>query len=172
MEALRVLPFSRDQRIKILDLGCGLGFLSCLCAEFYPNAAVTGVDTFEHASLKGSSIEKARKNARTLGFSDRVQFRKGDILESDFRGDNFDLFVSSLVYHNLGRKRFAAYERLASWVPKGSYVVLGELFFGRRHDIQRLSLLFGSVRKVPTRGIGSAYRLLIMSDPRKSCTTS
>jgi len=166
IDTFRRLPFLRDQRIKVLDVGCGLGFLSCLCAEFYPNAFVTGVDTFEHPSLRGASIEGGRENARILGFSERIQFRQRNILESDFRRDNFDLFVSNLVYHNLGRKRFAAYERLASWVPKGAYVVLGELFFGPRPDLKHLSLLFGSVKKVPTRGLGSPYKLLIMSDPK------
>ena len=84
------------------------------------NAIITGVDTFEDPSLEGSSIDEARDSARILGFSDRVRFEKKDILRSDFRRGNFDLFVSNLVYHNLRRKRFEAYERLASWVPKSS----------------------------------------------------
>lgn len=98
------LPFSRDDKLKILDVGCGLGFLSCVCAEFYPNSSVTGFDTFEHASLKDSSIGMARRNARILGFSDRIVFQKGDIFLSDFRSKKFDLLVSSLVSTILGRK--------------------------------------------------------------------
>src|SRR5215470_2961159 len=78
------LPFPREDELKALDLGCGLGFLSCLCAEYYPSAIVTGVDTFEHESLKDSDLAKARENARALGFEKRVTFRKGDIFSSDF----------------------------------------------------------------------------------------
>jgi SAM-dependent methyltransferase len=167
IDVLRKLPFSKRQKIKILDIGCGLGFLSCLCAEFYPNAVVTGVDTFEHESLKRSSIEKARENARISGFSDRIRFQKGDITKADFRRDGFDLFVSNLVYHNLGRKRLKAYERLASWVPKDSFVVIGELFFfGREPDVRFLSHLFGRVKVVKTESVGGAYKLLVMSKPR------
>ncbi len=28
-------------------MGCGLGFLSCVSAEFYKNARITGIDTFD-----------------------------------------------------------------------------------------------------------------------------
>lgn len=36
------LPFDRDDKLKILDVGCGLGFLSCACAEFCPKVKITG----------------------------------------------------------------------------------------------------------------------------------
>jgi 2-polyprenyl-3-methyl-5-hydroxy-6-metoxy-1,4-benzoquinol methylase len=70
------LPFARDDKLKILDVGCGLGLLSCLCAEYYPKAKITGIDTFEHASLKGSSLTKAKNNAKILEFSERIRFQK------------------------------------------------------------------------------------------------
>jgi 16S rRNA G1207 methylase RsmC len=64
--------------LRVLDVGCGLGFLSCISAEFYNNSQITGIDTFKHASLKESSLKKA-KNARILGFSDRIDFKKDDV---------------------------------------------------------------------------------------------
>jgi SAM-dependent methyltransferase len=128
MEVFDNLPFSRDDNLKILDVGCGLGFLSIVCAEYYQKARITGFDTFKHASLKGSSLAKAKKNAKILGLSDRMIFQKGDIFSSDFSKDNFVLFVSNLVFHNLGRKRFKAYERLAYWMSPNSYLLLGEIF--------------------------------------------
>lgn len=45
---LSKLPFSRDDKLKILDIACELGFLSWVFAECYPNANITGFDTFEH----------------------------------------------------------------------------------------------------------------------------
>src|SRR5215831_11731880 len=53
----------RDDELKILDVGCGLGFLSCVSAEFYQTAWITGIDTFEHASFKRSSLGKAKENS-------------------------------------------------------------------------------------------------------------
>src|SRR5215831_12631948 len=65
--AFASLPLGRDDELRILDVGCGLGFLSCVSAEFYKNARITGIDTFKHASLKRSSIDRAKENTRILG---------------------------------------------------------------------------------------------------------
>ena len=78
-DAFASLPLRRDDKLQILDLGCDLGFLSCLSAEFYRNVQITGIDTFKHASLKGSSLEKAKENASILGFPDRIDIKKGDV---------------------------------------------------------------------------------------------
>lgn len=164
-EAFRLLQFSRDEKIRVLDVGCGLGFISCTCAEFYRNARVVGFDTFEHLSLRGSSLSKAKKNAAILGFSDRVRFRKGDVFDSDYRRGKFDLLVSNLVFHNFGKKRFDAYDRLASWVHPNSYVIFGDLMFHAAADLKHLSNLFKTMRTVRAKGIGDYYRMLVMSQP-------
>ncbi len=168
IEAFHRLPFSRDQNVKVLDVGCGLGFISCTCAEYYASALVTGIDTFEHASLHGSSLAKARKNAKILGLSDRVRFQKGDIFRSNYRRGNFDLIVSNLVFHNFGKKRFDAYTRLASWTPLGSYVLLGELMFVPAADLKCLSSLFESMKEIPSTDVaGDYYKMLVLSQPKR-----
>ena len=87
------LPFRRDDELSILDVGCGLRFLSCVSAEFYKNAQITGIDTFKHASLKGSSLEKAKENARILGFSDRIDFKTSNVFRFT-PPKKFDIIVS------------------------------------------------------------------------------
>jgi cyclopropane fatty-acyl-phospholipid synthase-like methyltransferase len=127
--------------------------LSCVCAEFYKLARVTGIDTFKHASLKGSSIDRARENARTLGFSKRIDFEASDVFA--FKpAERFDVVVSNLVYHNLGKKRFEAYSRISSWVRKGGFVVIGDLFFSPKADLDRLSKEFRILREArPKKGL-------------------
>jgi cyclopropane fatty-acyl-phospholipid synthase-like methyltransferase len=165
-DAFASLPIQKDQDLKILDIGCGLGFLSCISAEFYTKAQITGFDTFEHDSLKGSSLEKARENATILGFSDRIEFEKGDAL-TYVPEKSYDIFVSNLVYHNFGRKRFGAYSRLASWARSGSFVLMGELFFSPKTDVARLSKDFRILREIkPTESGFEIYRLLVMKKKR------
>jgi len=41
-DAFVSLPLRNDDKLQILDVGCGLGFLSCTSAEFYKNANITG----------------------------------------------------------------------------------------------------------------------------------
>ena len=43
-DAFASIPFGRDDELRILDVGCGLGFLSCVSAEFYNNAHIIGID--------------------------------------------------------------------------------------------------------------------------------
>jgi ribosomal protein L11 methylase PrmA len=161
------MPFARDDKLKILDVGCGLGFLSCVCAEYYPKAKVTGIDTFEHASLKGSSLTKAKNNAKILKFSERLRFQKVDVFSSDYSKEKFNLFVSNLVFHNFGRKRFDAYQRLAQWMTPKSYIVLGDLFFHYKTDSRRLASHFGKLEERPGSDISEAYKVLVMSERKK-----
>jgi SAM-dependent methyltransferase len=161
------LPFACDDRLKILDIGCGLGFLSCICAEYYPKARITGFDTFKHASLKESSLSKTNDNAKTLGFSKRIKFEKGDVFSSDYSKGKYDLFVSNLVFHNLGRKRINAYKILAPWMTPKSYLLLGDLFFDYKTDFKWLTSQFGNVEKINCFNMGKQYKMLVLSDPKK-----
>ena len=139
-DAFASLQFGRDEELRILDVGCGLGFLSCVSAEFYKNARITGIDTFEHASLKRSSLEGAKENARILGFADRIDFKRGDVFRFT-PAQKFDMIVSNLVFHNFGKMRFKAYSRLSSWTQADS-VIMGDLFFSPETDIAQLEKAF------------------------------
>jgi 16S rRNA G1207 methylase RsmC len=161
-DAFTSLPFGRDDELRVLDLGCGLGFLSCVSAEFYKDARITGVDTFEHASLKRSSLERAKENARSLDFSDRIDFKKGDVFRF-IPAEKFDIIVSNLLFHNFGKMRFKAYSRLSSWTQTGSFIVTGDLFFSPKTDITQLSNTFRILRQIKPKNGFEQYVLLVMS---------
>jgi cyclopropane fatty-acyl-phospholipid synthase-like methyltransferase len=170
IKAFEDLPFSQDDKLKIVDVGCGLGFLSCICAEHYHNASVTGFDTFEDPSLKNSTLAKAMDNAKVLGFSQRIAFQKKDFFRSDYSRSKTDLFVSNLVFHNFGKKRLIAYQRLARWTGANSYVVLGDLFTDYKTVSDQLAGLFGGVEERPD-STGN-FKILVLSKPRKLRTVS
>jgi 2-polyprenyl-3-methyl-5-hydroxy-6-metoxy-1,4-benzoquinol methylase len=156
------LPYEKDDELRILDVGCGLGFLSCVSAKFYKNARIIGIDTFEHASLKKSSLERAKENARILGFSERIDFKKGDVFKFT-PAEKFDIIVSNLVFHNFGKMRFKAYSRLSSWIKTGSFMVMGDLFFSKT-DIAQLANAFKILKQIKSKNDGfEQYALLVMS---------
>ena len=161
------LPYVCDNSLKIVDIGCGLGFLSCICAEYYPNARIIGFDTFKHASLKESSLARANKNAKILGFSNRILFEKGNVFSSNYRKGKYDLFVSNLVFHNLGIKRINAYEILARWMTPKSYLILSDLFFDYKTDFKWLTGHFSNIEKINCFNMGRQYKMLVLSHPNK-----
>jgi 2-polyprenyl-3-methyl-5-hydroxy-6-metoxy-1,4-benzoquinol methylase len=161
-DAFASLPFSRDDELKILDVGCGLGFLSCVTAEFYQNSRITGIDTFKHSSLKGSSLKRTKENARILGFSDRIDFKNGDIFTFT-PTERSDIIVSNLVFHNLGKMRFEAYSRLWSWMQSDCFVVMGDFFFSPEADLAQLSRKFRILREATPESDFRGFTLLVMS---------
>ena len=102
---LRSLYSSRGP-LRVLDAGCGLGFLTYVAARCFPKAHVTGVDLFKHGSISEMSMEKAAKNMRSLSVDSRTSFLKHDLTTPLKSDGNFDLAASNLVFHNVGKKRF------------------------------------------------------------------
>lgn len=60
----------------IVELGCGVGFLSCVLAKLYPKATIIACDY--EANLESF----VQKNAREWGVDDRVHFRPVDWRQS------------------------------------------------------------------------------------------
>src|SRR2546421_2116754 len=74
----------------IVDVGTGSGVIALTLAAKFPEAHVQAVDLSEDA------LQLARKNAERLGLQDRVQFRKGNLMENF--DERFDLIVANLPY--------------------------------------------------------------------------
>ena len=124
--------------------------------------AQLGGGTFEHASLKRSSLEGAKENARILGLSARIDFNKGDVFRFT-PAEKFDIILSNLVFHNFGKMRFKAYSLLSSWTQAGSFVIMGDLFFSPKTDIAHLEKAFRILRQIKPKNGFRDYVLLMMS---------
>lgn len=138
----------RDKEISVLDVGCGLGFLSYVVTQYFPKAKILGIDTFENSSLLDSDMRKAEENMEHLGIRDRVFFKRLNVLDITEELGHFDIVVSNLVFHNLGRRRFEAYEKITKVMKPSSFFINGDIFFGSEPeksfeaDISRLSKIF------------------------------
>ena len=75
---------------RIVDVGTGSGIIALSLAKQFPEAKVLAVDVSDDA------LALAKENAARLGLAERVQFRKGDLLER--LNERFDLIVANLPY--------------------------------------------------------------------------
>ena len=109
--ALELIPFGRDEGIRVLDLGAGTGLFSQYVFGKYPNASFVLYD------VATEMLEVARE--RFEAASERFEF-----IVDDYRSirddDAFELVISSLSIHHLedadkrklfGRMRRALTER-------------------------------------------------------------
>lgn len=81
----------RDARV--LDLGCGTGFMACLMAA--AGAVVEAVDISE------SSLEVARWRAQISGLGGRISFRAAPAEALPFADESFDVVCGAFVLHHL-----------------------------------------------------------------------
>jgi cyclopropane fatty-acyl-phospholipid synthase-like methyltransferase len=114
--------------LRILDAGCGLGFLTYVAARCFPKARIMGVDLFRQGSISEISMDKAADNMRSLGIDSRTSFLKHDLTKSMESDAQYDLAVSNLVFHNMGKKRFKAYGTVFDALKPRGYFVIGDLF--------------------------------------------
>ncbi|MEM0155348.1 MAG: class I SAM-dependent methyltransferase [Thermoplasmataceae archaeon] len=169
-QAFSSTSIARSSNISILDVGGGLGFISSIAAEFFNVSRITCIDTFKDGSLKGSSIERGRKNMELLDLSGRVSFMEQDILQIDDRLGKFDLAVSNLVLHNLGKGRFEAYKRIARVLNEGGVFINGDLFLQSRggdpfqNDLNKITKFYRVINHFasPESGIGKPYHVMVL----------
>ena len=114
--------------LRILDAACGLGFLTYVAAKCFPKARVAGVDLFRQGSISEISMDKAANNLRSLGIDSRTSLLKHDLTKPLESGAQYDLALSNLVFHNMGRKRFKAYGTVFDALKSGGFFVIGDLF--------------------------------------------
>ncbi len=123
---LESVPFRRNEKIRVLDLGAGTGLLSAMVAERFPRSRVTLVD------LSVEMLRVARR--RFAGHPGRFEFRTMDYARKPLpRGPRgYDLVVSALSIHHLtdGDKKELFEKVHDSLVDGGHFVnadqVLGE----------------------------------------------
>ncbi len=87
-----MIPFSKDQTIKVLDLGAGPGVLSELVLKMYPSARVHAFDLTE---------EMLELSQEKLGqYKDRLTFQQGDYKRDSF-GTGFGVVLAGLTLQHL-----------------------------------------------------------------------
>ena len=79
---------------KFLDVGTGSGRIAIGVGKFAPDIEVIGVD------LSEAMLGVARRNAKSEGVSQKVDFRLGDAKRLPFDDNSFDaVFCHNMLHH-------------------------------------------------------------------------
>lgn len=89
-----------NERLKILDVGTGAGFLALLFAEM--GHEVTDID------LSAGMLEKAMHNTENMGL--KIDFFHGDAENISFEDSSFDLVISKFLLWTLPKPSCAVRE--------------------------------------------------------------
>lgn len=137
------IPFENDEKIDIIDLGCGTGYVSMIIKERFPNSNITCLDFAENMIAQAKIRLKKYKN---------VVFRLEDIRKFEF-DKKYDVAVSSLALHHLETKteKINFYKKIFHSLKRGgvfynadiilgSSVFLNDLYIKKWKDFMRKSM--------------------------------
>jgi SAM-dependent methyltransferase len=114
---IRSIPASlqRSKIKKVLDLGCGSGWLSIFLAR--EGFSVTGID------IAAQAIELGKQWATSEQLP--IKFAVGDITELDLKPGSFDAVVANSIFEHL------TYELASSTLNRLKHILIpGGMFFG------------------------------------------
>jgi len=98
-QMLNSVTWRGDERV--LDVGCGNGFLLNEAAKHLTTGLATGIDVWK-AEAGAQTADLALRNARLEGVADRVEVENVDARSMPFADNTFDVIVSSLMLHHAG----------------------------------------------------------------------
>jgi hypothetical protein len=109
------------------------------------------------------SLDKVVKNMKSLGIESRASFRRHDLTKPLKSELQYDLAVSNLVFHNMGKKRFNAYGTVFDALKPKGYLVIGDLFPHDKADMDFFSEHSTLVSELAQGGSGRwDYKILVL----------
>ena len=147
-----------DGQGKVLDIGTGLGRAAIEIARRFPEAQVVGMDTWAKKWRRwGMMKEGAEKNALIEKVSDRCTFQQGSALKLPFKDREFQVVVSSFVFHEIPvSDRTVLFRELVRVLAPGGTFVICDLFRGsflKKYHVKNVPQL---LRKVEQLGVEEA----------------
>ncbi|RAL24381.1 malonyl-ACP O-methyltransferase BioC [Thermoflavimicrobium daqui] len=117
---------------RILEVGCGTGYLTQLLLDYYPEVNITAVD------LAHNMIQSAYEKVTPIS---RVHFVVGDVEDQEWKANSFDLIISNAAIHWLQYPEETVQKWVRSLRPHG-YLIVST--FGP-NTLQELAYIFHQV---------------------------
>ena len=127
-----VLTKILTKKMKVLEVGCGVGWLSAQIADRF-QATVTSIDFNQVA------IDTAQKAADSLGLN--VKYEVADLFKFEPK-EKFDICISLGVLHHTNNCIAAIHRCVENYVKSGGYFYVGLYhLYGRRPFLQHFEKL-------------------------------
>ncbi len=126
------IPFNTQEKIKVLDLGCGTGNVSKIIKERFPQSKITCIDLAE------KMIEMARTK---LSHYDNIEYKIGNFSKLHFSND-YDVIVSSLAIHHLktdDEKKYL-YSKIFNALGKGGVFYNADTVLGSTNYLSKVNM--------------------------------
>jgi len=111
--------FGHMEKLKLLDVGSGPGWIPVQLAKARPHWQITAVDA------SNDMLEKARRHAEVQN-TQNIRWVQGYAEQIDFPNDHFDLIISHFAFHEF-QKPLRALQEMARVVKKGGHILIQDL---------------------------------------------
>ncbi|MET3852796.1 class I SAM-dependent methyltransferase [Paenibacillus sp. OAE614] len=120
---------------RILDVGCGRGFVLNALAKQISSGKAIGIDIWNPRDQSGNDPKVTLHNAELEGIRSRVEVIHADARKLPFDNDTFDKVVSSLVIHNIQepKERRKAIEEMVRVLKGGGQAAILDFQHAREY---------------------------------------
>ena len=118
MKALNLIGVDKNYKLKIADIGCGIGAHTILLAQ-NTNGQITAVDLFPEF------LGKLDNKAKELGLQNRITTLKKSMEDLPFDNEEFDIIWSEGAIYNMGFE--TGIKEWKNYLKTGGYLAVSEI---------------------------------------------
>ncbi|KAA0005558.1 MAG: methyltransferase domain-containing protein [Thermoplasmata archaeon] len=97
----KLLKLKKNEKVKVLDAGCGVGGTSIYLGNKYPKAKFIGI------TISRKQVEWAKKYAKERNFNKNTEFLRRSYLDTGFQDESFDkIFALESVDYAPDKRKF------------------------------------------------------------------